>query len=255
MGNEEQIMRIAKAFGNGAHIFVPKEWAGEQIVLIKPQRKSVRERIISVIDPYLDSVVGVYLYGSYARGEQIYDSDIDLFIIAERKIKINIEGMHIICLEQKELEKAIKLEPLLMYSVLSEAKPIINSKLIEDLKKNYKPKIEDFEEFLKDCRRIIKINEEFLEAEKDLYLKGEAVIYSIVLRLRGVFILKSLLKGEKYTHKSLKSWIKGNVPEIDFKSIYEAYRDSKSDKKLKQKIKVNDIKSLLKFLEKEVGKL
>ena len=122
MKNEEQIVRMVKLFGNGAHVFVPKDWTGEEIVLIKPRKKSLKERIISSLDPYLDSIIGVYLYGSYARSEEKKDSDIDLFVIIDKKIKIKAEGFEIICLEQKEIEKAIKLEPLLMYSIFSEAK-------------------------------------------------------------------------------------------------------------------------------------
>ena len=255
MKNEEQIVRMVKLFGNGAHVFVPKDWTGEEIVLIKPRKKSLKERIISSLDPYLDSIIGVYLYGSYARSEEKKDSDIDLFVIIDKKIKIKAEGFEIICLEQKEIEKAIKLEPLLMYSIFSEAKPIINSALLENLKIRYKPKLSYFKEYLKDCRRIIKVNEEFLESEKGDYLSSDAVIYSLVLRLRGIFMIKSILSEENYTHKMFNSWITGKLSEIDFDLIYEAYRSSKNDKKIKQQIKVSDIRLLIKFLKSEILKL
>mgnify|MGYP001577983350 FL=1 len=255
MNNEEQIIRIAKNFGNGAHIFVPKRWAGEQIILVKPQKKDLKERIISALSHHLDSIIGVYLFGSYARGEQSEDSDIDLFIIANKKIKINEKDFEVTCLEQKEIEKAIKLEPILMYSILSEAKPIINSNLLEELKLKYKPSQKDFNEFFKDCKRMIKVNEDFLESEKKEFLSSGAVIYSIVLRMRGIFIIKSLLKGDKYSFKLFNSWIKSKLPEINFSSIYGAYKDSKNEKKIKQKIKTSDIKLLLNLLNKEVSML
>src|SRR3989344_2389773 len=250
--NQEQIVRIAKTFGNGAHISVPKGWTGEQVVLVRSQKKSLRERIFSVLDSYLNSVVGVYLYGSYARDEQGEDSDIDLFVITDKKIEIKAEGFEILCLGQKEIEKAIQLEPLLMYAILSEAKHLINSSLLENLKKNYKPTVDYFREYLKDCQRMIKISEEFLESEKAEFIISEAVIYSLVLRLRGIFIIKSIVKVDKYSHKLFKSWIRAKVSQIDFGLIYESYRGSKNEKRVKQKIKVRDIKILLEFFKKEI---
>lgn len=250
--SQEQIVRMAKVFGNGAHVFVPKEWAGEQLVLVRPKKKSLREKIISALDNYLDSVVGVYLYGSYARLEQEEGSDIDLFVITDKKIKIKAEGFEIICLEQKEIEKALKIDSLLIQSILSEAKPIINSKLLEELKLKYPFKITYFKEFFRDCERLIKVNEEFLESEKGEYLSSEAIIYSLVLRLRGIFIIKSILKEKKYSHKLFKLWIKSKLPQIDFISIYEAYRCSKNERKIKQKVRISDIKLLIEFLKNEL---
>ena len=251
MKNEEHLIRVAKLFGNGAHVFVPKEWIGEQIVLIR-EKKSLKEKILSVLDPYLEFIVGIYIYGSYVRNEQTKDSDIDLFVLSNKKIKIKAEGFEILCLRQEEIEKAIKLEPVLMYSILSEAKPIINSKLLDELKIRYKPKLSDFKEFLKDCKRIITINEEFLELEKGEYISGNAIIYSLILRLRGIFIIKSFLRGQIYSHKFFKNWIKNKLPQIDFDNVYEAYRNSKNEQVFKQKIRINDIKLLLNYLKNEV---
>jgi len=255
MINQEQIARIARPFGNGAHVFVPKEWTGEQILIIKPQKKNLKERIISELEPYFGSIVGVYLYGSYARDEQRADSDIDLFVITNEKIKIKTRGFEIVCLKQNEIEKAIKIEPILLHSIFSEAKVIINSKLLEEIKSNYSPVLGDFEVFLKDTQRMIKVNEDFLNLEKSKILSSEAIIYSLVLRLRGLFIINSILKNRKYSHKRFKDWIKSELSEIDFNSIYDAYRSSKNDKKIKQKIKSEDIKKLLKFLKNGVLRL
>ena len=66
MYSESKIIRFAKPFGNGAHVFVPKEWIGEEIVLVKPEVKSIKEKILSVINEHLDCIIGVYLYGSLA---------------------------------------------------------------------------------------------------------------------------------------------------------------------------------------------
>lgn len=252
---KEQIMRTAKMFGNGAHIFVPKEWIGEQIIIIKPKKKSLKERVLEVLGPYLDSVIGAYLYGSYARDEQTGDSDIDLFVITNKKVKIKSEGFELVCLEEKDIKTALKIEPILIYSILSESKPIINSKILDELRSKFLPKLLDFQNYFKETEGMLKVSDDFLKSEKGEYLVSKAVVYSLVLRLRGLFIIKSILEGKKYSHKLFKSWIKSNLSKIDFDSIYEAYRCSKYEKKIRQKIKVSDIKLLIEFLKNEIAKI
>jgi len=255
MKNQEQLVRVVKLFGNGAHIFVPKEWAGEEIQVIKPQKKTLKEKIIGVLEPHLESIIGAYLYGSYARSEQDEDSDIDLIIITDKKIKIKEEGFEIICLEQKDITLAIKLEPLLLYSLFSEARPIINAKLLNELKVEYTPKLSNFLEFFEDCNRVMTINKEFLDSEEGIYVSGDATTYSLVLRLRGLFIIQSLLSRKGYTHEDFKQRLAKKLPEIDVISIYQAYRDSKNEKKRHRKIKVKDLRLLLEFLKNELRTL
>ena len=125
--------------------------------------------------------------------------------------------------------------------------------MLEQLKIRHKPKLSYFKEYFKDCRRIIKVNEEFLKSEKGDYLSSEAIIYSLVLRLRGAFIIKSIMSNETYTYERFNSWIKDKLSEIDFNLVYGAYRSSKNEKKVKQKIKVGDVRLLLKFLKNELS--
>ena len=256
MENEEQLIKIAKEFGNGAHIFVPKEWAGEQVIVIKKPKKSIKERIIEILEPYFEDIIGAYLYGSYAREEQKEDSDIDLFIVTNKKMKIKEKGFEINCIEEKSIGKAFKIEPLIMYSIISEAKVIINSKFLEELKNKYKPKLSDFKEYFDSCKRLIEINKTALQNKnKEEYISGEAVPYSLVLRLRGIFIIRCLLQGKKYSHKEFINWIRKKLPEVDFISVYNVYRDSKNEIKTKQKIKTRDLSLLLELLKNKVDKL
>src|SRR3989344_4449240 len=257
MEYEEQLVRRVRAFGNGAHISVPRDWIEQEVILIKKPKKTVKERIVAVIGPHLENILGVYIYGSYSRGEENQDSDIDLLVITNQKIKIKAKGLEIHCIEESKFDKIIKLEPLIIYSMLSEAKVIINPKLLEELREKYKPKISDFKEFIESSRRMINISKELLEAYKSEsdYSSNAAVPYSLVLRLRGIFILNSLLKNKNYSHKEFKEWIKKNLPEIEFSKIYEAYLNSKNKKETKIKVKTDDLVKLLEFLEKEVKNL
>lgn len=253
INEQEQIVRMPRLIGNGAHIFVPREWIGNRVVLIRT-KGGIRERILDVIDEHLESIEGVFLYGSHARGEAVEDSDIDLLVITNKKIKMKAEGFEIICLERDSIEKAIKLEPLIIYSALGEAKPIINSALLEELREKYKPDIEEFREYIEDTKRIININRELIDKE-DKESKDLAVPYSLILRLRGLYIIKCIIEGKIYSHDSFKKWILNNVKDIDYNSIYKAYRALKNNKKEKVKIKVYELSKLLELLEIEAIKL
>jgi len=72
----------------------------------------VTEKIFEVMAPHLENIKGVYLYGPQARDETTKDSDIDLFIITSKKIKIKAEGFEIISIEEEKFDKALKLVPL-----------------------------------------------------------------------------------------------------------------------------------------------
>ncbi len=251
MEKQEQLIRYVKSFGNGAHIFAPRNWLGEKVILIRPPKKSLKERVMQAVEGYLDRISGVYIYGSYARGEQKEDSDIDLLVLTNGKIKIKEEGFEITCIEESKFDKFIKLEPLLIQAMLSEAKPIINYALLENLKKKYSPKKVDFEDFINSTKRLIDVNEYFLGQQNE-YVSGGAEVYSIVFRLRGIFSIKRILRREVYSHKEFKAWILRNLPSIDFNLIYEAYKKSKSGMNLPKKIKKQDLSILLEFLNKEL---
>jgi predicted nucleotidyltransferase len=233
---------------------VPKEWIGEEIVLIRRQKKKINERILDVLESYLDNIEGVFLYGSYARGEERSDSDIDLLVITNKKIEIKSEGFEIICLEKNSIEKALKIEPIIIHSAIDEAKAIVNSGLLEELREKYRPNLKEFEEFFEDSKRIIKINEKFIREEKDkIYLEDNAIVYSLVLRLRGLFIIKCLLEKKKYSYASLKKWVGKNLNDFDY--IYDSYRKAKKDKNARIKIKTEEMIDLIKFLNKEIFNL
>lgn len=251
---EEQLVRRAKIFGNGAHVFVPKDWVKQEVILIKRPKKSVIERVIEIISPYLENIIGVYLYGSYARGEEREDSDIDLFVITNKDIRIKSNGFEIQCIKEKVIDDIIKIEPLIFYSMLAEAKTIINSNLLEELRKKYKPKLKDFREFFESCKRVIEINKKFLDMDKKVgeYISGQAVPYSLILRLRGIFIIHSLLKGKKYSHIDFMKWMEKNLIEIDFERVYKLYLISKNEKKEKIRVKISDLIKINEFLEREV---
>lgn len=77
----EKIVKLVRKYGNGAHIVVPSEWIGLEVV-VRPV--SIGETIISVLGKNLEYVKGIYIYGSYARGDYDDLSDIDILILVKQ---------------------------------------------------------------------------------------------------------------------------------------------------------------------------
>ncbi len=252
---EEKIIRQVTGIGNGAHIFAPKEWLGEEVIIVRTPRKNPKEEIIKTIYPYLDKIIAVFLFGSYAREEQEKGSDMDLFIISDEKLKIKSKGMDIIIIPEEKIEIAKKINPILFYSMLEEAKQIINPSYLKKLRKE-KINFEYFKNFLEETRRSIDSSKEIIEMDKKLKNKAssDSVIYSFILRLRGLFIINLLLENKKYSKKVFKEWIVKNS-KVDYDKAYETYRAIRDDKETDKKISIEGGESLLSMLIKETEKL
>ncbi len=237
---QEQIVRRVALIGNGAHVFTPKVWAGEEVIIVR-NKKTLEEKILDILKPYLKDILGVYLYGSYARRENEKDSDIDILIITNKRIKIEEPGFEIVAIEKYLIPKAIKITPILIYSALIEAKPIINSELLIELKNKYKPKFKDFEEYIIETKNIIEINKTILDP------------YSLFLRLRGIFIINQIMQNKSYSHRNFKLWILEHSS-INYKLAYQAYKDFKRKSKIKN-VEIKDLNKLLEILKEETIKL
>lgn len=252
--SEEKIIRRVSEFGNGAHVFVPKNWANDEVTLIRIQKKDVKEQIISLLSPYFEKIIAVFLYGSYARNEQNKNSDVDLFIISSEKFSLKKENFEIKVIEEGKLDKAKKINPILFYSMIREAKPIINKNYLENLRmerinKNY------FKEFIRSTKKMITLNKKmiFLDKESDLKFVSDSTVYSLILRLRGIFLINCLTKGEEYSNLNFKKWVTRDFSG-DYEKAYNIYTLIRDSKKVKEHILFSDAEQLSHLLEIEIKK-
>jgi len=239
---KEQIIKEVTPIGNGAHIFAPKDWIGEEVVVTRILQPSLKDRILHVFQPYLEYVKGIYLYGSHARKEAEKDSDIDILAIVTKKLTIKEKGFEIIVLEEESIPQALKISSILIYSALAEAKTIINAELLEKLRADYKPDKAYFRLYLRETENILEINKDILDS------------YSLILRLRGIYIIHQLLEKSIYSHKNFKLWIRSHLPSIELDSLFLSYKRIKNNKK-PVFIKREDLKQIFSFLESETHSL
>ena len=257
---KEQLIKKVVRSGNGGAVWVPKNWLGDEIIVIRPEkpRLPVKEEVIRLLVPYLRDIVAVFLYGSYARKEETADSDIDILVIARKKFNIKkIDKFDIKVIELDKLKRTIEENPIMYYSTIQEAEPIINSSLLDDLKK-IEIKNKKFEWFIDTTKDFIKTNKEFIELDKleGEYILSYSTVYSLILRLRGILLIRCIINKKEFSNKLFKQWITKYVPCQEYKKIYGAYRSVRDNKKIKEKeIKIIYAEALLKLLEDEIKKL
>ena len=251
---QEQLVRKVSNFGNGAHVFIPKEWMNEEVLVVRLEKKTIKQQILEILSPNLEKVIGVFLYGSQARGENNENSDVDLFVIAKERFKIEKKiGYDILILTEEEIEKAIRINPILMYSIFREAEPIINSSYHKKLEK-YKVESKNFKRFLEQTKESIKSSEELLELDKKTgKFASNSVVYSLILRLRGIFIVNALLEKKRYYNLNFRKFILSK--NIDFDKVYLAYQAVRANKKIKETVLIAQVELLMDLLKNELDEL
>jgi predicted nucleotidyltransferase len=252
---KEQLIRIVSQVGNGAHIFAPKEWINERVLLVRLEKKTIKEQVLEKLYPFLDKVTAVFLYGSHARKEATEFSDIDVLVIAKEKFKLEKEnGKSFIILQEEEIPEAIKINPILMYSIFKEAVTIINPSYLDKFRE-IKVEKSNFKQFIKQTKESIVSSREIVELDKKTgKYSSDSILYSAILRLRGIFIINCLLKNTPFSNSTFKEWLK-NL-EINYSEIYEIYRRVRDDKPKKNiNIPIWQEEKLINFLEQELDKL
>ncbi|MCH7568331.1 MAG: nucleotidyltransferase domain-containing protein [Nanoarchaeota archaeon] len=252
----ENVAEVRK-WGNSGGVLLPREWLGKQVKVILIDRTlEIKKEVLRILEPYLEDIIGIYLVGSYARGEQRKDSDIDVLAISEETKKLIKSGKYEIeIIPLRIIIKTLEIYPAMIYPKLIDAKPILNKSLLDEIQE-IKLSRGSMKRYLDDCKRIIKINREFVEEDKleGNILEYDTVIYSSILRLRSLYMMKCIFMDEKYLNKKFKRWLISEleIGDGEYKKIYEAYRAVRDDRKSKEKISVELGEKLVNLLEKEV---
>jgi len=97
------------------------------------------------------------------------------------------------------------------------------------------------------------INKKAIEGE---YISSYSIIYSLILRLRGTYLIKCLSSGKKFFNKDFKKWLLKKISDEDFNNMYKTYQKVRDKKKVKGiKIKIKSAICLLDFLKEEIEKI
>ncbi len=237
------IIKEVKPFGNGAQILVPKEWSGKT-ALISLQNKTLQDIKKDLLNniKQLDKVACILVIGSYARNENLPESDVDVVIFCTEKLEINLPAYHIILVNINRLKEEINLNPALFKSILDEGIIILNSDFLKNIKINNK----DIKNYKKECYNAYSINKKLIKLDKKLNTISPSVIYSAILRLRALFILKN-----KYSFHKFREWtIRNNLNFDDLYNIYKLIRDNKYINDLY--VNLNEVEKANEFLSDQL---
>lgn len=250
--NIMEILKTAMSWGNSAGVLLPREWKNKEVKVILIDRTlQIRKEIFDILDTYLEDIIGIYLVGSYGRQEQIERSDVDLLVITNKTDKrIERSKYIIILISQEEVEKALDRNIFPLLPMLKEAKSILNASLIEHYKKTPLTK-KNTKFHIETTKSAMRVNKEAIKLDESLELKNtsDASAYSLILRLRSIYILDCLIKNKTYRNSDFLRLVENISGSL---KAYEGYLRSKDDKKAQEKLPIIEAKRLYEYITKKI---
>ena len=251
---EIQIKKAIKA-GNSSAVILPKSWLNKdvRIELVKKTPEAILLDTINITKEYLNlkNVIGIYLVGSYARSEEDKDSDIDILIITDNIDKELIrDGTYNILIISKELlRQKLNNDLLPIGPMLKEAMPLLNANYLSKIK--IKVTKENIRWYLKTTEEKLKIIKKIFDIErsKNKRYVDDAIAYTLVLRIRTLYIIDKLIKNEAYSKKEFIKLIK----KVSLgETAYEGYLEVKHNEKRKQKTRIDEAERLYNYLKNQL---
>lgn len=248
-----EIIKKTREVGKSSGVLLPRSWLNKQVVvkLLTPDTDTISKEIIEILikSQLLQGTIGIYLIGSYARHEEDENSDIDILVITSSTNKLLKYGnCEINLIKKTDIQKGLT-KDLHIISILKEALPLLNKEYLEELKQQINLKKFNLS-FLQEIKRVLKLNELVIAGEDTV---NSGVIYSIILRLRELYILDCIFHNKAHSKKEFISL-------IGDKGIYQIYEDIKNDLHNEKRttseeaIKIlNKARTMLKKWEKKRG--
>ena len=250
---EIEIKKAIRAVNSSA-VILPRAWLSKEVrvELVKKTPEKMLLEVLNIAKKYLDlkTIIGIYLAGSYARNEENEESDIDVLIITnDVDREIIKEGMYNILIISEELLKQ-KLENDLfpIGQMIREGRALINEKYLGNLrikvtKKNIEWYIKTTKEKLELIKRILN------KAGKRIDNK---VVYTLILRIRTLYIIQNMIKNKDYSNKEFIRLI-ANLSGT--KNAYDSYLAIKNETKKPNITAKEEAEKLAVYLEKQLSDL
>lgn len=251
---ENELIKTTVRVGNSAGVLLPKEWLNREVKVIL-QPINVEKKILEILlkKNILKNALGVYLVGSYARDEQSIESDIDVLVVTdELNRRVKVGKYDILLISKNCLEKKIKNDLLPILPMLKEARVIINSNLRESYSKT-KLSWKNIGWYIETTDEMMKEVSEDIEFSKKIGKKvSDASAYSLILRLRTLYIIDCLKKGKIWKKRELL----GLIEKISGStSAYKRYIQSKKYKTKDSRLLVDEAEGLRNYVIKKTKEI
>jgi predicted nucleotidyltransferase len=237
--------------GNSAGVLLPREWLGSQVkVTLEPLNLDKEVLEILMNENILGEVIGAYIVGSYARGEQTIESDVDVLVITNKiNKKIKNGKYEIICISQDEIKNQIEKNLLPILPMIKEAKTIINKELIEQYAQS-KLTLKNLLYHIETTKSAMKVVKKDIELSREMKQKAsDAAAYSLILRLRTLYIIECLKKGKLWSKKDFLKLVKNTAGST---IAYERYLQSKNKNTEQNLLPIEEAERLMNYITKEI---
>ncbi len=254
--NHDLKIKTAVKAGNSSAVILPRAWLNRE-VRIELVKKTHRAILLDTLDiarehMALKEITGIYLTGSYARGDEDENSDIDVMIVTKDTDKPAVtEGIYnILIISQELIKQKLSCDLFPIGQMIKEALPLLNEDYLASVnvrvtKANVKWQIETTREKLELIQRIIK------KFKNKRYL-SDRMAYTLILRIRTLYLLKNLIENKHY---SKKEFIKLIEKISKGKKAYERYLAVKNNLEDKNKASTEEVKSLYDYLKNQLDEV
>ncbi|HLC31520.1 MAG TPA: nucleotidyltransferase domain-containing protein [Candidatus Nanoarchaeia archaeon] len=204
-----ELIRPIIRVGNSAGVVLPREWlhGTAKVVLVRKPVEVVKD-LFEILQGYFFDIVGIYLTGSYARGEQTEESDVDVLVITNRTNKRFVQGKYdVLLISTQELDLALQTNAIPLLPMIKEGRPVLNAALLEHFQATALTK-DNLSWHIDSTRSMLAVIEEALRLDEGKGMSDDAFAYSLVLRLREAYIVDCLIAKKLWSNRELKALIK-----------------------------------------------
>ena len=247
----QELIKPIVRVGNSAGVILPREWLNGKVRVELVERPlDIKQDILEILEDYLEEVIGIYIVGSYARGEQTKDSDVDVLVITNKKRKIICMGKYNIIMTTKEVvEEEMKNNILPLLPMIKEARAVMNADLVKKWKETKLTK-KNLRLHIELTKSALKVNRKAIDLDKEWPSNcGDAVAYSLVLRLRGIYLVDCMRKNKGWSTNGLKTLIKKITGSL---KAYEGYLRVKNNGKRREELPVEEAEKLYAYDLKKI---
>lgn len=244
--------KTVQRFGNSGHIVLPKEYVGKRVkFLLEPKTfEYIKSEVLEMLKPYLENILGIYVYGSYARNEQTIDSDVDILVIASTKFKIieKIDDYSIVSTTLQKIDTLLNTNAVLVLPIVKEFKTIINPDLLERYEEHQFTK-KNTKFFIESSIKALELNKKGIELDFEI----GSLVYSLMLRIRGLLMINLIMDNNQYSKSSLFLFLEDNgMSKNKVDELYRIYSNERNDIKVKKSdiLTKEDIAKLLNIAKK-----
>jgi len=246
-----ELIKTTREVGTSAGVILPRKLLGATVkITVLEEAPNPLLDSLKILENHklAQEILGMYLVGSYARGENKLHSDIDVLVVTQNTTKTINEGRYSLTLvSMKDLEQSLKDNLIYYLPMIKEAKTLLNNNLIETFK-DLKIGEKHIRRILMETQKAIVKIRKMIELDSKLgnCNTGDSVSYSLILRLKSLYIVGKLKKGILWSNKEFERLVSSK--------IYERYLYVKNENKVLSKTPLKEAQQMLKLLEEEVKK-